>query len=549
MRTLLPSLAVFGSLAIPACTNAQTNPNPPAKQHCSVQPARVSSDADKAFAAGDASKAEALWTAQLTPTPSPAIYADIIRAQLQQDKLPQALGSAKADVAAFPTDAEPYASIGDVLLRLGQIPEASAAYAKALALNQCSPRAHFGWSRVNALQSHHETEARQLAAAHALAPTDPEITVAWLDGRPAPDRAEPLAAFLATSPILPPETVTRLQTDLATLQLHAFCTPVDPKYNVKLELEPIVWHGPYVRTWGLQTSINGKNLALVELDSAVHGIILNPADAQKAVLHRVGPAPALPTTPYTAIADSLKIGSIEYRNCPVRVASADALANANSVIGLDFFRDKLLHLDYVEQALTLSPLPAPLAGAPIPDGFVPDAERDWTHVYVADSTLLIETLVDKKGPFLFVMGTGMPWSIVSPTVNEAVLKSAKVLDTGLSGTSAQIVKVLPYSYNHAGVPSGNDLHGPTGEFIDISRPVKLPLFRFAKWEFPDRNVYSFSLTPLSHATGIEVGGIFSFNLLSQFSFDLDYRDGLANVVFDQNRRYATRQRDLGGNPY
>jgi tetratricopeptide (TPR) repeat protein len=546
MRTLIISLTVLCSLALPACTSGQATP---ARQHCSVQPAHAATDADKSFAGGDASKAEALWNAQLTPTPSPAIYAGIIRAQLQQDKLSQALASAKADVAAFPTDAEPYASIGDVLLRLGQIPEASAAYAKALALNQCSPRAHFGWSRVNALQSRHETEARQLAAAHALAPADPEITVAWLDARPAPERAEPLAAFLATNPILPPETITRLQTDLAALQLHAFCLPIEANFNGKLALQPIVWSGSYVRSWGLQTSVNGKNLALVELDSAVHGIILNPADAQKAVLHRIGPAPALSTTPYTAIADSLKIGSIEYRNCPVRVASASALANANSVVGVDFFRDKLIHLDYVEQALTLSPLPSPAAGTTIPDGFVPDLEKDWTHVYVAGSTLLIETLVDKKGPFLFVMGTGMPWSIISPTVNDATLKSAKVLDTGLSGTSAQIVKVLPYSYNHAGVPSGNDLHGPTGEFIDIARPVKLPLFRFAKWEFPDRGVYSFSLTPLSHATGVEVGGIFSFDLLSQFSFDLDYRDGLVNFAFDQNRRYATRQRDLGGNPY
>ena len=66
-----------------------------AKTHCSVQPARALTDADAAYMAGDAATAESLWSAKLSPTPSTAAYAGVIRSEIQENKLDEALATSK----------------------------------------------------------------------------------------------------------------------------------------------------------------------------------------------------------------------------------------------------------------------------------------------------------------------------------------------------------------------------------------------------------------------------------------------------------------------
>ena len=346
--------------------------------------------------------------------------------------------------------------------------------------------------------------------------------------------------------IFPPDEVNRLATEFAVLQAGGLCTAAEMPLNVKFELQPIPYEQRRVRSWAFKMNINGNNMPLVELDSSVSGIVLNTADAAKAGVHQVGPAPLTPFAPYTAIADKIRIGTVEYHNCPVRVAQSAALAGANSLIGLDFFRDHVIHLDYVSQTLSLSPLPATPAAPTSPDGFVPPSEKDWTQVYIDSNMMLIPTLIDKKGPFLFVMDTGTYSAVISPALTKVLLLQSANATVNRHGMSAGIVRILP---QEGGVEDISNLFGPDGKLLKISNPVKLPVFRFAKAEFPDSTTLSFDITPLSHSLGIEVSGLLGFRLMSQFSYDLDYYNGLANIAFDQNRRYAVRQQAQGGDPF
>jgi tetratricopeptide (TPR) repeat protein len=522
----------------PLTANAQA----PAKQHCSVEPARALTDADNAYIAGNASAAEALWTAQLTSSPSLVSYAGVIRSQLQQNKLDEGLTTSKAVIAAFPNSSEAYTLAGDVLIRVGHIPEASIAFSKALSLDQCSARAHLGWGRVNGMLSHHDIEAHELAAAHALSPNDPEITVAWLEARPILDRAAPLTTLLAAHPNLPPDTIARLTTELAILDQHKFCTPTETSSNAKLLLQPIAFEARYTRGWAFKMNINGNGLGLVELDSSVSGIILNPKDAAKAGVHPLGPTSA--TEAYTAVADRIRIGDLEYRDCPVRVAPANQLADANSLIGTDFFRANLIHIDYVAQTVTLTPLPSPLTpGNPVDKSA---AAQEWTPVYVSGSTLLVPTLIDKQGPFLFVLDTGSWSSILSPSIVSHLTMSTSDSTIDRIGYAGDFVKIKPHE---GGINTDRaDIYGPDAKLLKVTRPVKLPYFRFAKSELADTSIASFSLTPISHNAGVEISGFLGFRVLQQFSIDLNYRDGLARIVFDQNRRYEQHEAEKQGRP-
>jgi hypothetical protein len=44
-------------------------------------------------------------------------------------------------------------------------------------------------------------------------------------------------------------------------------------------------------------------------------------------------------------------------------------------------------------------------------------------------------------------------------------------------------------------------------------------------------------------TGTEVSGLPGFDVLRSFLIDINYRDGLARILFDQNRRYLVQQAD------
>ncbi len=542
-RCLLPALLCCALSPLP--TFAQNASASAQGLQCTITPF-PHSEADLAYASGNPIRAEELFTAQLTAAPTPANYSGLVKSQLDQNHLPEALTTAQRAIVALPNSADAQALLGDALARFGQIPEAFDAYANALVLNRCSARAHAGVARLHDLAGRHASAAREFSFAHRLAPADPEITAAFLENLPPLQRIAPLRAFLAEHPQLPPDELNRLTIQSQMLGQHKLCIPSGAFDDAKFDLFPVLLNGRTPRGWGLKLRINDVAMPLLELDSSIAGIVLNPKDAEKAGVHPLDATqnPGSSAT-FVAIADHISIGDHEFRDCPVTVTSAFALADGNSLIGTDFFRDHLIHIDYPARLLTLAPLPKPIVSGlyGLTDPIIDPARKDWTPVYIAGPDVLIPTLINKKGPYLFALDTGVGHSVYSPAVTRSQLSETKDATLNLRGTSAAIIKVLPRDGGGQALVNVADVHGPGGISLSVTRPVKFPVLRYALNEIPDPTAVSFDISPYSHQARTEVSGLLGFALLSYYDIEINYRDGLARLVFDQNRRYHVTQND------
>jgi tetratricopeptide (TPR) repeat protein len=516
----------------------------PQTASCAVQPAPPVTEGDQAFAAGKFAKAESLYMAAIASAPSIAAYDGLMRVQLEQNKLTDGISTAQKAAAAMPASADAQALSGLALLRDGQISEASGALTKAFGLDHCSALALYGLGKFNDLLSRHLTASHEFANARRIAPWNPSITAAWiltLPTGPAPGddtRTPTLHAFLATKPLLPPAMLARLTTTLGLLEAHASCTPVEPlKAPVNLTIDGLMLFGTHARSWGVKGRINNVDLPLFELDTSVAGIVLNPADAKKAGVHPL--TTANPNGIYTAIAERVRIGPLEYLNCPVRVAPAPSLANSNSLIGTDFFRDQLIKIDYPGRRVTLTPYPDPVFG--LTDRTNAPYSKDWISVYTAGSNLLIPTLINQKGPVLLLLDTGSSRTILAPNVNSKVLLKMRDKDSNIHGSSGEIVKTVPKYGGSEMEVSNPEVKGPDGEFLHVTSPLKVPVLRFGNNEFVDESVLSFDLTPKSHDTGVEIGGLMGFVVLREYYIDIDYRNGLVKLQYDDKHLYVQRE--------
>jgi tetratricopeptide (TPR) repeat protein len=507
--------------------------------HCSVQPEAPATDADKAFASGNFSAAEPLFAAQISAAPSPAAYLGLVRAQLEQNKLKDASSSAERAAAAFPKSGDALALGGEVLFRSGEVQPAFAAFAKALTADPCSPQAHLGAARLNLMVAHAATAARELAQAHALAPNDPTIAALQADNLPETDRAAALKRIIESAPLIPPAEIAHLKDQLAIIEQHKSCTAT-PYTTADIEMNPIPFSGTYARSWALKTRINDQELPLLEMDTTVSGIVLNPKDAKRAGVHPLTSLPDSPETPYLAVADKIRIGNIEYHDCPVRVVPSRELAGLNSLIGLDLFRDHLIHIDYVTRMFSLRPLPvdpAAVAGK-LADRFVAPDEKAWTPVYRAGPNLLVPALVNKKGPYLFALDTGSWRTLFSPSSSGKAVTCLHDSTLTLRGVSGPIVKVLPMD---GAEHQFSDVRSLDGSPLKVSAPDAVAELRYAGADYISKVPYCVDITAKSHATGVEVAGLIGFSDLSAFALDLNYRDSLIYLKYDELRRYENRE--------
>ncbi len=522
------SLLSLAFTLLPLGLNAQT--------HCTVQNApSAPTPADTAYAHGDFAAAQTLYAAQVAASPTPQAYRGLVHSQLQLDLLPDAAKSAAA--AASPASGDALALNGEVLLREGQIPEATRAFSAALAADPCSPLAHFDNARIALILSRGSIATQELTTAHRLAPSDPEITAAWADTLPGPQRAGTLKTLLATNPTLPPAQLTKIATTLATIEQEKSCTAV-PYTHADLTMYPLMISGTYPRSWALKVAVNSAELPLLEIDTSVSGIVLNERDAHKAGVHPLIPGSDTGDAPYAAYADTIRIGSVEYHNCPVHVVPAKELANLNSLIGLDFFRDHLIHIDYVTGTVSLAPLPpvpTPSAG-PLTDRYIADDEKSWSTAYKVDDNLLVPTFVNKKGPFLFAIDTGSWRTVFARSAGKPVtcLHDSTLLFTGVSGP---IVKVLPMTDTP---DNSSKVRGPNGSLVKIGAPDNVADLRWGGVDYISRVPLCFDISAKSHATGVDVAGLIGFDDLSPFYIDLNYRDALIHLKFDEMRRYDAR---------
>jgi tetratricopeptide (TPR) repeat protein len=544
---LLPSSALFAQQAPPAAVSCSADTSAP-------------TDGSRALAAERYAEAETFYAAQMNGKPSITVYAGLVDAQIQLDKVDQALSTAKQAVAALPNSGEAQALLGDAQLRASHIDEATAAYTAAIKLDKCSARAHFGYGRIEGLYSRHASEQKQYALAHRLTPADTHISEVTFATLPPALHAKGLRNLLASATDLPPAHRQHLEQQAALLEAGAICRPAQMD-GAKLPLTPIFFNGVRTRDYALRVSTGGSTPVNLELDSTAAGIVLSENDAKKLNVH-----PAVngqTTAPYLGYVDSVQIGPMQFAKCSVSVVSDSDLGHRYSVIGTSFFRDFRVHLDWVAKLMTLNPYPGTpvLAAEAAPmDAVNLGNEQGWSHALIDDNRILVPAMAEKRPVGLVMLDTSNTLNMLAPS---AAIPFKPTMDQTINveGVSGSIVRI--FRKDGGGNANESDvigLDGVPGGLVDTAMtnkqggggterissiastngknvPIKIVgaslAVAFAGNQPPDFALYSFDISAASHAAGLEIGGIVGYTVLRQYFIDIDYRNGVVNLTYDQ----------------
>ena len=216
-------------------------------------------------------------------------------------------------------------------------------------------RAYLGAARVSAANAMYAREHILLTRAHKLDGSDPDIRKLWIESLTPDDRIQPLEEYLAHPNNDDDTTRRRLRAHLDFLKAArsaqaSRCHLVSDLAATKTALIPIslsngTWQGS-----GLGVDINGKASRLL-LDTGASGILIS---SQLATLAGLKPLSDVPmggfgdkpdTTAHIAYADTVKIGEMEFRNCPLYIV--DRLPPAvDGIMGTDVFANFLIELDF-----------------------------------------------------------------------------------------------------------------------------------------------------------------------------------------------------------
>jgi len=565
LRCVVLILAAFGS-PVPYALAAS----------CSVLHHNPPDDAGKALLAADYDKAIALYQARLAQHPGdPEATAGLVHALLRQQKVQEATETVKASLAIAPNSVELSILRGEVEFRQGMPWDAAETANASVKLDPCNPRAHLLIAKVARINSLYATARAQTVLAHKLDPEDPEIREEWIGTLPLRQRITEIEAYLATPAGNDADDIRHWQMYLDGLKKeadepHKACHLVSPTTSAEVPFIPLLRDAVHIRAYGLEVKLNDRS-ARLQIDTGAGGLLISRSVAEHAGLkafsqtevsgigdhgHKAG---------YTAYADSIRIGNLEFQDCPVRVLdSRNVMDESDGLIGMDVFSQFLVTLDYPMRKLQLGPLPprpgesaaatpslktnnadssneddstsAPNPSLPAQNGpssstpakaadstaqtakpasrgpydrYVAPEMKNYTAVYRVGHDLILPASLNSKTMKLFIMDTGAWSTTISPQAAREVTKLHSD-DTKVRGLSGEVDKVYT-----------------TGDIT----------FRFANLSQKADGVYAFDTSHVSKSTGMEISGFIGAATLKLLTIHIDYRDGLVKFDYDPNRGY------------
>jgi len=544
---------------------------------CAVVHHAPPSDADKAYLGADYKNAEDLYRTQLAARPGdPASTQGLVHTLLREEKIPEAADAVQAALAAAPTSAAFIELRGEVEYRQGEPWTAGRSAADSLKLDPCNPRTRLLLADLYRLNSFYASARASVLTAHQLDPDDPEILMEWISTLPLKQRIAELQTYLAAPRGNDADEQRQLKNfldDLKKLEAEPQkpCRLVSQITSTRLPIESIIKDPHQMDGWGSlpSHSINFAAVALdvklnnhssqLQIDTGANGILVTNAVAKRAGLRSFsqGEAGGIGDEgnrrAYTAFADSIRIGDLEFQNCAVEVIDAVTMpSGAEGLIGADVFSDFLVTLDFPMRQVLLQPLPprpgqsaaadvkldtghedlndsgedahapaAPAAGTEAPaapkpagrgpyDRYIAPEMKDYTQVYRVGHDLLIPTQLNGTKLKLFILDTGMFATTISPQAAREFTKidGDSTIDVrGLSGNVRRTYSVSDIVFH----------------FADISQKVS--------------DVVSFDTSKFSKDAGMEISGFLGATALRQLTIHIDYRDGLVKFDYDPKRGY------------
>lgn len=512
--------------------------------HCHVIPVHEPTPAENAYLAGNASQAETLYREALAKSPhDAALTAGLVRSLLREQKIDDAASTVNAELTAAPNSVPLLTVLAEVEYRQGKIAEAAGTADQASRLDPCNPRLYLLRARILRLNSMYASERRAIGIAQALDPSDVDIRRIWLGTLPLEQRIDEQKHFLASANGMDAEERTRVEKGLTNLVNRAgnpdkTCHVTSATNSTELPLVPLMSDGSgrHIRGWGLHVALNNTEAGL-EVDTGASGLVIGRAVAQRAGLKAAakiqlgGIGDEGAQGGFIAPVDSIRIGSLEFRDCMVRVSDRQDIVSVDGLIGTDVFSSYLVTLDYPMRKFRLSPLPArpnDAAASAVSlnteggeqtasaaatsaqsvgtqDRYISPAMKDYSPVFRSGHFLIIPTLVNGTAQRLFLVDSGAFTSSISPEAARAVTRV------------------------HGGAPVA--IKGLSGEVSKVSTSDKIVL-TFAGIQQRNNDLISFDTSGLSRSAGMEVSGILGHTVLRELTISIDYRDGLIKFDYD-----------------
>jgi tetratricopeptide (TPR) repeat protein len=522
--------------------------------------------ADQLYRAGKFAESEASYRALLnTDSKLVPVQVGLVRAMLRQQKIDEALDAVNAALSSQSNSAALLAAKGDVQFRRAEMSDAESSYLAAKKLDHKEVHAYLRLARIYSSYSLYRIAYGELQIAHELAPDNIEVQRAWLGMLPRNERLAALEAYLG-QPHPDDEEETKRMTEYleflkATIDkpIHA-CRLVSKVEQTETKLETMYAEdGRRMRGIGLSVKLNDRNVHLL-LDTGAGGIMVSRKVAEQAGLTRVsalhygGIGDKGLQTGYTAVADHIRIGELEFQDCVVAVSNQRSVADGDGLIGADVFGGYLVDIDFPGMRLKLSPLPkrpedtvaptslnsegeeqanaeqkdqkessateqTPKEQKPSPPGsqtpsrlprdrYIAPEMINWTKVFRFGHTILVPTSVNDSKPMLFGLDTGAFSNILSLRAGRQVAKVGSDYRDRASGVSGAVNQV--YSSKKATLAFGHFRQSNLG-------------------------IITFDLSDVSRQTGTEVSGFLGFEMLRKLELKLDYRDGLVDFEYDPKR--------------
>jgi predicted aspartyl protease len=459
-------------------------------------------------------------------------FVGLARVLLKQKRVGEADTASANALELAPSLLCAHAARGEVFFRQGKLAEAEREFLTGARANPPDARALLGLTRIYWATSNYKMAKTRLDQAHRLDPGDPEIRRDWLLTLKLEDRLKALKEYLASETNDEAEDREDLQHYLVILddrlgKAKHGCSLVTKVTSTQTNLLTLREAATSIRGYALNVNINGTSSKLL-LDTGAGGIVVNSKIAEKAGLEKVveqgarGIGDKGSASGYIANAASIKIGGLEFQGCPIHVIDKKRALAEDGLIGADVFEDFLVDIDFPNTKFRLSELP-PLPDEQVKqaglaaneataerlhDRYVAPEMKTWERAFRFGHDLLIWTYANNSAPKLFLLDTGAFDNMVSEATAREVSK--------VHGESDMIVK------------------GISGKVDKIYRTNELTI-RFANFQQKRPDFIAFDLTNISDHAGTEVGGILGFGMLWMLEIKIDYRDGLVNFIYDENR--------------
>ena len=461
-----------------------------------------------------------------------AAYAGLSRVLLKQKNVDDAESAVKQALAADPNSSPAHVALGELLFRQGKLIEAEHEFLPLAKDDTKEARAHLGLARIYFASSFYFHAKLQIDIAEKIDSDDPDIRRSWINTLSFKERLAALKGYLESGNDESDEERQHMEAALASMQDaeeqgRRSCHVVGAAKTLDTKLEMMLRDSTHLRGVGLRVQLNGAGSTLL-LDTGASGIVVDRRVAEKAGIKPIastdfhGIGDKGPVGGYIGIADSIKVGDIEFQGCHVSVVAQRSVAEGDGLIGSDVFSPFLEDIDIPNYRFRLSPLPevpAPTAdhlalqkrfpgSERFHDRYIAPEMKSYTAIYRFGHHLLMSTRVNDLEPRLFMVDTGAFSNTISPG---AAREATKV-----RGDSNMTVKGL----------SGNVKNVFTADELTLT---------FSHYKQKALDMVAFDTKNISDSTGTEVSGMLGFAMLRMMEIKIDYRDGLVDFAYDSKR--------------